>query len=35
VLRGDLLSLPFLLATLRTGPRLAWRVARPFALGAH
>ena len=33
VLRGDLLSLPFLLATLRTGPRLAWRVARPFALG--
>jgi len=35
VLRGDLLALPFLLATLRTGPRLAWRVARPFALGAH
>ena len=33
VLRGDLLSLPFLLATLRTGPRLAWRVGRPFALG--
>ncbi len=33
ILRADLLGLPFLLATARRGPRLAWRVARPFLLG--
>jgi digeranylgeranylglycerophospholipid reductase len=33
LLRGDLLSPGFVAATARSGPRAAWRVARPFLAG--
>jgi hypothetical protein len=34
MLRGDILSLPLMMGTLARRPRAAWRVLRPFVLGA-
>src|SRR3954471_7670766 len=35
LLRGDVLTPAFLAATARSGPRIAWRVVRPFVQAAH
>jgi hypothetical protein len=34
MLRGDILSLPLMMGALARRPRAAWRVLRPFVLGA-